>query len=227
MENITNEQKLESEKQQFEIPIDTTFETTLWKINDGPEFKDIREQDLSMAKNIIENWWDTREIKALTVELARQLIDKYEWDTLDLSWLKDVDNGVLGALVNFKWKKLNLSWISSLDDQKAFLLSTFHGEDLDLSWITNLNESEAWILASFKWKVIHLNGLTDIEKVTAEKFANFWWDTLILWMENETPENIKKFNRFGWELLFCDKWGNIISKMVPWTRGEAVFGENK
>lgn len=134
-------------------------------------------KEIEDARKIIEEWWDTSKIKRLTWDLAEQLIAKYEWDVLDLSWLTSIDYEVAYHIAEFKWKTINLSWLKKVDDNTAFWLWDFQWEELILTWVTDLNERQARWLTNFKWQVIRLGELelVSMDEYAKKELAEFEW----------------------------------------------------
>ena len=82
-----------------------TQETTHDGVLESGENTEIEE-----AKQIIEQWWDIREIKRLTPELAKELVEKkLGSSSLDLYKLKTLDAETAKELVKFKWV-INFDW---------------------------------------------------------------------------------------------------------------------
>lgn len=201
-------------------------ERAVAKSNESNEKDDPEVQE---AKKIIEEWWDIRQIKKLTFDLAEQLIQKYQWDELNLEWLTVIDQDVAFQLSYYKWKSLNLNKITSVDEGTAYRLWQFEWENLNLSWVTSLNERKAWWLHLFGWKILRLDSVTSLDKMSAENIAKFEWWMLVLWIKSMDNDVATWLSQFKWDKLVLENawdFNEEITSVLKPIQSKLLFVQN-
>ena len=190
MKNLEN---MNRENEIKEVPIGTTFENTNKELDKDPE--------LEKAEKIIDEWWDTREIKKLNPELAKNLLTKLQWvDELYLDWLVSLDEDTARELAKFEWNYLNLNWLDDLDKNTAEELAKYKWEHFLLG-LTDLDNDISEELSNFKWGRLILNELKIIDSDIAMKLSWFKAKWLSLWLMFLDLEIATELVKFQWNSL--------------------------
>ena len=96
---------------------------------------------------------DTKAIKRLTPQQARELVARYKGQELPLDGLTTLDADVAKALVKFPGDLLKLGGLTTLDADTAKALAAFDGERLWLNGLVTLEPDAAQALSAYKGKL--------------------------------------------------------------------------
>ena len=123
---------------------------------------------------------DTSNLKSLTPEQARKLVELETNSSLPLHGLTALDVDTAKALAEFKGHTLILCGLTTLDADAAKALAEFKGDILYLNGLTTLDAETAKGLAGYKGQILPLDGLTSLDAETAKALAEFKGAYLLL-----------------------------------------------
>ena len=149
LENLNNKENLN------EAPLNTTFPETNERLEKDPELEE--------ARKIIEEWWDTKNIKKLNPELVELLAMQYAKKGIRLKQDGQYDNAFL-----------SLDGLKSINKETAEALSYYEWDNLELSWMTQISTWVAEALWRAKCLNLTLDGLVDISPEVAKNLSQYW-----------------------------------------------------
>ena len=158
--------------------------------------------------------WDYSNINLLSKISMDTIIklNKYKGNTINLNWLKKINDLQVYYLKNLK-KDLLLNWLTKITKDQAYYFSMKFEWWLHLDWLTNITDKQLVYLVNFWGTYLSLNWLKKISDNQAIHLSNFNWALLALdWLTKITVSQAKILSSFRWDSLSLNWLETITDK---------------